>query len=422
MKHASYWHATAPAFRGAAEGGPEGHYDVAVIGGGFTGLSAARRLADAGARVAVIEARTVLAGASGLNGGHVNNGLAHNYLAARRRFGVEGAQALYRAFDAAVDTVERIVRDEGIDCGFRRSGKLKLAAKPSHVDGMRRNFEALHAEADPDTAFLSAPELAPEVGSAAFHGAMLQRKSAMMHMGRFGAGLAEAATRHGAEIFENAPVTARSAGRRQRLATPRGTITADAVFLATGAYTSGPFGWVRRRIVPVGSVVIATEPLAADRAAEVMPGNRTCVTSRHIGHYFRLGADNRLIFGGRARFAASNGRTEHSAGILHRSLLGVFPQLGDARIEYCWGGLVDMTRDRFPRAGERDGLHFAMGYSGHGTQMSVHMGEVMADLILGRDDRNPWRDLPWRAIPGHFGTPWFLPLVGGWFRLRDRLC
>ncbi|WP_035656082.1 FAD-dependent oxidoreductase, partial [Bradyrhizobium sp. STM 3809] len=208
MKYVSYWRDTATAFAGGHTGPVEGHYDVAVIGGGFTGLGAALQLAKAGARVIVLEADQVGSGASGRNGGHLNNGLAHSYPAAKAELGRERAIALYKAFDDSIDTLERLIAEEGIACDFRRCGKLKLASKPAHVAGIAANFEAIHREVDPDTALLSAAELASEIG-APFHGGMLFRKSAMMHMGRFAAGLATAASRRGAVIVEQAAVTAR---------------------------------------------------------------------------------------------------------------------------------------------------------------------------------------------------------------------
>jgi glycine/D-amino acid oxidase-like deaminating enzyme len=251
---------------------------------------------------------------------------------------------------------------------------------------------------------------------------MLSKKSAMMHMGRFVTGLAEAAARHGAAIYEDAPVTARARlGRGWQLTTPRGKLAADKVVLATNAYTSGPFRYFKRRLVPVGSFIIATRPLTETEVERTMPGDRTCVTSKHIGNYFRLSPDRRLIFGGRARFSAvSDARSDSRSGeILRASLAGIFPELADVEVDYCWGGLVGMTRDRFPRAGYADDVYFSMGYSGHGAQLSTHMGTVLADMVLGRIDRNPMKDMLWPAVPGHFGKPWFLPVVGLYYRLLD---
>lgn len=424
MKPVSYWLDTAPAFAGGARGPVEGTVDVAVIGGGFTGLSAALALARRGASVAVLEAGRVAAGASGRNGGQVNNGTAVDVGGLVGRFGLERARGLYHAYDAAVDTVERIVREEQIACGFRRSGKIKLAAKPGHYEKMARGFDLLHGQIDGDTELVPAARVREEVGSDAFHGGLLFRKSAQMHVGRFAAGLADAAQRQGARIHEDAPVTGlkRLGGAAHRVTTGRGTLTAKQVLVATGPSRKGPFFFFRRRVIPVGSFIVATEPLDAAQLHDIMPTRRAATTTKHIGNYFRISPDDRLIFGGRARFALSSPTSDPKSGrILEAGLRATFPQLGAARIDYCWGGTIDLTADRLPRAGEHDGLFYALGYSGHGTQMSVHMGQQMAAVLAGDAAANPLRGLAWPAVPGHFGPPWFLPLVGAYYRVQDRL-
>lgn len=419
-RYTSYWHDSAPDFAGGTL--LPATVDVAVIGGGFTGLGAARRLAMAGRKVVVLEAQTVGFGASGRNGGHLNNGLAHSYLAARTAFGPARAQAMWRAFDDGIDRIVQIIAEEGIDCDFRPAGKLKLASKPAHMDSIARNYDAIRAEVDPDTELLTRADLAREIGSDIFHGAMLQKRSAMMHMGRFVTGLAQAAARHGAMIAEQTPMTA-LAGEdgAWQINTPRGPIVARQVLVATGAYTGAVLPWFRRRLVPVGSFLIATRPLSAPEAQAIMPGNRTCVNSMNIGNYWRLSPDNRLIFGGRARFSArSDQRSDAKAGaILRAAMLRVFPQLAGVEVDHCWGGLVDMTADRYPRAGQANGLWYAMGYSGHGAQLATHLGETVADQMMGLRNGNPFDHLPWGAVPGHTGSPWFLPLVGMYCRARD---
>jgi glycine/D-amino acid oxidase-like deaminating enzyme len=416
----SYWHDSAPPFEGSAA--LPARVDVAVIGGGFTGLGAARKLALTGRSVVVLEAHHVGFGASGRNGGHLNNGLAHSYLAARAAFGPERAKAMWRAFDDGIDTIRRLIAEEGIDCDFRLAGKLKLASKPAHMDSIARNFAAIHAEVDPDTELLSRDDLVGEIGSDLFHGAMLQRRSAVMHMGRFVAGLARAAARQGAGIVEQTPVTALSGAEGDwRLSTAKGDVRARNVLVATGAYTGAVLPWFRRRLVPVGSFLIATRPLSDAEAQAIMPGNRTCVNSMNIGNYWRLSPDNRLIFGGRARFSARSDQTSdaRAGAILRQAMLRVFPQLDGVEIDHCWGGLVDMTADRYPRAGQNAGLWYAMGYSGHGAQLATHLGEIVADQMTGARQGNPFDHLPWPAVPGHTGSPWFLPLVGLYYRARD---
>jgi glycine/D-amino acid oxidase-like deaminating enzyme len=429
MKLAAYWTESAPAFEPAARELPA-QVDVAVVGGGFTGLSAALALARRGATVVVLEAgERVAAEASGRNGGHVNNGLAVDYAEVAAKVGRERARAWYHAYDDAVDTVARLVRDEAIECDFSRTGKLKLATRPAQLDALRRSADALVQDGvDTDVEILDAPRVRAEVQSERFHGGLLYRRSGQMHMGRFAKGLAAAAERRGAQIHADTCVQRLeriARGHAHRLHTRRGVVSAQQVLLATGATRHGgyrSFGWLRRRIVPIGSFIVVTEPLGAERAQALLAGRRTYVTVANIHHYFRLTADHRLVFGGRARFAVSSPQSDARSGeILRTGLVETFPELRDVRLDYCWGGLVDMTQDRLPHAGEHDGLYYSMGYSGHGTQMSVHMGERMAAVMAGDAQANPWRDRDWPAIPGHFGPPWFLPAVGLYYRLKDRL-
>lgn len=426
MKLESYWLDTAPPFERAAQGDVSGRADVAIVGGGFTGLSAALALARCGADVVLLEAERVIGEASGRNGGQCNCGLAHDYTSLAQSLGKPLARAFYQAYSAAVDTVERVIQEAGIECDFQRRGRLKLAAKPAHYDKLARTCEVLRAEVDPNVDLVPRERIREEVGTDVFFGGLVQTTSAQLHVGRFGVGLAHAAAGQGARIYESAPVTAleRVSGGAYRVTSPRGTVTANQVLIATGStsHESGPFGWFRRRLAPVGSFIVVTEPLDPALLARLLPTRRSYVTSKNIGNYFRTTPDNRLLFGGRARFAMSSPRSDLKSGrILQAALAQVFPELRDVRIDYCWGGLVDITADRLPRAGQHDGLYYSLGYSGHGVQMSVHMGQAMVDVMAGRSEANPWRELDWPAIPAHFGKPWFLPLVGAYYRVQDIL-
>jgi glycine/D-amino acid oxidase-like deaminating enzyme len=423
MKMTSYWLDTAAPFASSTPGGPEGAADVAIVGAGFTGLSAALALAKKGAKVVVLEAGRVASAASGRNGGMCNNGFAQDYCAMASRLGAERANMLYWAFDAGVDKVEAIIAEEGIDCQFRRVGKLKLAAKPEHYDKLARSQEAMAREVDPETRMIPRSALHEEIGSDRYFGGMLVEKGAAMHMGRYGQGLAEAASRHGALIYEDNPVIElrRVAGHAHEVRTPTGSILADQVLLATGTSSIGPLGWFRRRIVPVGAFIIATEPLSQAQLDRLTPRRRNTTDTLNFVNYFRTSPDNRLLFGGRARFSGSStpASDAKSGAILRQSMVAIFPELADTRVDYCWGGMVDMTSNRLPRAGERDGLFYSMGYSGHGTQMATYMGAIMAEVLDGRAELNPWRDFDWPAIPGYFGRPWFLPIVGAYYRYKD---
>ncbi len=422
MKLESYWLDTAPPFKAAAQGAVPQRADVVVVGGGFTGLSAALALARRGATVVVLEAGRIAGEASGRNGGHCNTGLAHDYADLSARLGEQRARAYYDAYNDAVRTVDSIVSAEGIDCDFRRCGKLKLAAKPEHYAKLARAYEHLR-KVETDVKLIAPDDIASEVGSEQFYGGLLQPQGAQMHMGKFGVGLAEAAVRAGALVFQDAAVHGiERAGGAFRVQSARGEIRAGQVFLATGNSSLGPFSHFRRRLVSVGSFIIATEPLPKEVLDRITPTRRNYVTTKNIGNYFRITPDNRLLFGGRARFALSNPKSDAKSGhILRETMTRVFPELAQTGIDYCWGGLVDMTADRLPRAGQHDGMYYSLGYSGHGVQMSVHMGQKMAEVMAGRAESNPWRDLDWPAIPGYHGKAWFLPLVGAYYRLQDML-
>ncbi|MBD0703994.1 MULTISPECIES: NAD(P)/FAD-dependent oxidoreductase [unclassified Pseudomonas] len=423
MHSESYWLDTAPMFTGAQTGALPRQVDVAIVGGGLTGLSAARSLALKGASVVVLEAGRVIGEASGRNGGHCSTGVAQDYAGLTASLGADTARAYYQAYERAVQSVVALVEQEQIACDLKRNGKLKLAAKPQHYEGLARTCELIRREVDADVELLSAEQARRETDSAEFHGGLLQRNGVQMHIGRFGVGLAEAAARRGALIYQDTLVKAWKANADgYQVSTSRGSLQAKQILLATGACQHGELSWYRRRIVPVGSFIIATETLSQALLDRMLPQRRSYVTSRMIGNYFRVTPDNRLLFGGRARFAMSGGNSDAKSGkILQAAMAQMFPQLAQVKIDYCWGGLVDMTSDRLPRAGQHGGVYHSMGYSGHGVQMSVHMGQVMAEVMDGKAEANPWGELDWPAIPGHFGKPWFLPAVGLYYRLQDYL-
>ena len=424
MKLESYWLDTAPRFSAGAEGTVPEKADIVIVGGGFTGLSAALALSRKNLSVVLLEAGQVAGEASGRNGGQCNGGLAHDFSELAVRVGKDKAKELYQSFVSAVDTVEKIIVDEKLDCDFNRCGKLKVAAKPEHYAKLQQVYSDLIDDVDPQLALVAPQDIAQEVGGNGFYGGLLQKTSAQLHVGKFGVGLADAAARHGARIFESAEVARleQLSGQAYRVHSSRGKVEAKQVLLACGGCGTGPFAYFRRRLVPVGSFIIVTETLPQALLDVIVPGRRNYVTTKNIGNYFRITPDRRLLFGGRARFAMSNPRSDQKSGVLlQAAMVEMFPALRDTRIDYCWGGSVDMSADRLPRAGSHKDLFYSLGYSGHGVQMAVHMGQVMADVMTGNPQSNPWREMRWPPIPGHFGKPWFLPLVGAYYQLRDKL-
>lgn len=422
MKNTSYWLDTSPAGPDRSRTEVSGHVDVAVVGAGLTGLSAALHLARKGAKVAVFERETVGWGASGRNGGMATPGLSLGFRDAIARYGFPTASELYLKYNDAIDSIEKLVADEGIDCDFARTGKLNLAAKPAHFDGLRRTHEVLAERMGYETRLVPKSELRSELGTDYYHGGVIDPKGAGLHVGKFVRGLGESAARMGVQIHEKAPVeqVRRLGGTRHEIVTPRGRISADQVLVATSGYTGRPFRWLQVRIAPVGSFIIVTEPLGRAVVDQLMPTRRMASDSKNLLYYFRITPDDRLLFGGRARFAMSSTQTDKKSGrILRKAMVSVFPQLANALVDYSWGGQVDMSMDRMVHAGEHDGLFYSVGYSGHGVQMATYMGKQMAEYMNGVPDANPWRDLNFRRIPGHVGPPWFLPFAGAYYRFQD---
>jgi len=424
MKFTSYWLDTAP--KGSPERSKttvEGRTDVAVIGGGLTGVVAALHLARRGAKVHLFEQNTVGFGASGRNGGMATTGMSIGIRRAVAKLGFDTAVRLYGAYTEAIDLVEKLVTEEQIDCDFARTGKLNLATKPAHYQGFEKTHELLNTRLGLDTQLVPKAELRREIGSDVFHGGMVEPLSAGLHVGKYIRALGEAAERAGVTIHEHAPVQRMTrVGSGHELQTPRGRIQADQVLLATGAYTRRPFRWHQVRIAPVGSFIIATEPLDKSVCDDLLPTRRMASDSKNLLNYFRITPDNRLLFGGRARFAMSDPQSDEKSGkLLRDAMVHTFPQLAGARIDYCWGGQVDMTLDRMVKAGQHDGVYYSMGYAGHGVQMATYMGRQMAEYMSGVPEANIWRDFTFRRIPGHFGPPWFLPVAGAYYKFKDRV-
>ncbi|HXT77850.1 MAG TPA: FAD-binding oxidoreductase [Candidatus Eisenbacteria bacterium] len=402
--------------------------DVAVIGAGFTGLSAARTLAKHGATVVVLESETVGWGASSRNGGMVLTGLKLGANTLIARYGRDATRRMYAASLASIDCVEQIVREESIECDFARCGHLEVACKAKHFAEFQSGVEVIAREFGHALRIVPKEQLAAEIGSKIYHGGLVDETSAGVNPARYVAGLARAADRAGAGIFERARVTeivrgAENGASGWKVTTARGKLWARDVLVATSGYTSGVTPALQKKIVPIGSYIIVTEVLPEALAAELSPRNRMIFDSKNYLYYYRLTPDRRMLFGGRAAFfpeTESSIRT--SAEILRRGMIDVYPQLREAKVEYVWGGTLDFAFDIMPHAGQIDGMYFSLGYAGHGVAMATYLGSKMAEVIAGdREVENPFAGIPFPGAPlGLYnGKPWFLPLAGAWYKLLD---
>jgi glycine/D-amino acid oxidase-like deaminating enzyme len=418
-----YWHTTVQMPDDSSMTPIPEKVDVGIIGGGFTGLSAARMLAKNGVNVAVLEANTIGWGASSRNGGMVLTGLKLGMQTVVNKYGRETAKKLFQCSLDAIETVEQIVREENINCGFARYGHLLTANKPKHFDGLKQEMEFMEKEFNHKLHLIPRAEQHAEIGSDIYHGALLDECSGGLNPAQYMAGLAQAAEKAGASLHARARVTRlEREGNGFLIETERGSLRAESVLVGTSGYTGNVTKKLQRKIIPIGSFIIATERLQEPLVKEISPNNRMIFDSMHYLNYFRLW-DNRLIFGGRAAFFPETSRTiQRSAEILRREMIQVYPQLKDVKVEYVWGGTLDFAFDMMPHVGETEGIYYSLGYAGHGVAMATYLGKTVAEAMLkGTIHEHPFARIPFPSAPFglYNGFPWFLPFAGAWHKILD---
>jgi len=394
--------------------------DIAIIGGGYTGLAAARALARGGADVTLLERHHLGWGASSRNGGFVLQGYKPEMEELARMVGPERARRMFQLTLEAIQLLERLTAEEGIACDFNRCGAVTLAAKPGHLPALEQSGRFLRQELGYETELLSREDLGKEIGSARYHGALLDPGGCSLQPARYVQGLGLAAQRAGARLLEGTEVTrVRKVPGGFEVGTSRGVLRAREVLAATNGYTPAALGRLRRRVIPIGSYIIATKPLGEELARRLIPKGRVMSDTKNLLFYFRLSPDGRMVFGGRASFTPASAK--RSARILASGMREVFPELAGATIEYAWSGKVAYPMDHLPHAGRLDGLHYSMGYCGHGVALATYLGTRMGEVLLGTAEVPDLGGKRFKAIPLFNGFPWFLPFVGGYYRTRDWL-
>jgi len=426
FKEENYWLETVAIPPG--ESGPlPGNVDVAVVGSGVTGLSAARALAKRGVNVAVLEAQTLGWGASSRNGGMVLTGMKLPVPTLISRYGREKVQRMYADSIASIDCVEQIVREEQIDCNFSRCGHLEVACKQAHFDGYAKSAELIEKEFNHKLRVVDRGQLRDEIGSSIYFGGLVDEVSAGLNPARYVAGLATAARHAGASLFDHtrAETVQRESNngtQKFRLRTSKGSMLARDVLLASGAYTTNASPKLRKKIIPIGSYIIATEVLSEALAQELSPKNRMIYDSKHFLYYYRLTPDRRMLFGGRAAFFPETDNTvRKSAEILRQGMISVYPQLRDAKVEFVWGGTLDFAFDVMPHTGRIDGMYYSVGYAGHGVAIGTYLGTKLAGVICGEPNDIPFNAIPFPNPPIGLrsGHTWALPLAGAYYKFLD---
>lgn len=391
--------------------------DTVVVGGGYCGLAAAWTLAQRGQQVVLLEAKSLGFGASTRNGGMVIPELKAGPAKLEKQYGSLGRR-MFLAVGEAFDFVESLISQHSIACDYERAGQLYLAHHPRAV-GALRSYAEEYKVAGEAVELIEGSDLGDEIGSSSFVAGALFERTGAVHPARLHRGLVSLASGAGAQLHDFTEVTRiqRPKADGFRVMTRRGSIDARDVIVATNAYIDGLIPRLARRVLPIGSFVIATRPLDADLADAVSPRRRMFVDTKNFLFYWRLSPDDRMVFGGRKSLGPAT--VAEARDYLYQSMVRIHPQLSGLEIEYAWGGDVAMTLDRLPHVGYLDKVLYATGCNGSGVALNTWMGARAGGMVCG-DDPPPFAELRHRAIPASRLRRLYLPFVSAWFRVEDR--
>lgn len=392
--------------------------DLLVIGAGYCGLSAAIAGQDAGATVAVIDAGVPGHGASTRNGGMVGAHPRLSWEALQASFGAPTADALFREAKPALDWVCDLIAREGIDCDLEQTGRIQLAYTPKHFDAQRRLCARVQEKSSVQCEMVAKADLASEIKTNLYHGGLLFPEHRALHPAKYHQGLLQAVLRRDVPVIANcAALSVDRAGTAFQVRTAQGLIKAEKVLLATNGYTKSPFHWFARRVFPLPSFLIATEPLSSNVIGDLAPGKRMMVETRARHSYFRVSPDgSRILFGGRASMAQLS--PEAAAERLHVTMTQIWPELEGVKLSHAWTGNTGYSFSHMPTVGEQDGLHYAMGFSGSGTVMAPYLGAKAALRALrAPGGETAYAHTRFRTRWFHpFGPPHFLKAADLWYR------
>jgi glycine/D-amino acid oxidase-like deaminating enzyme len=396
--------------------------DAVVIGAGYTGLHAALRIARGGRHVAVLDTGAAGQGCSTRNGGQVSTSIKPGLASLTRRHGADIARRILADGRASLDFTERFIGDEGIECGWRRVGRFHAAHTARAFEDLARGTREQPKGFETPVTIVPRAEQRAEIGCDLYHGGVVLEAHGALDPGRYHRGLLDRAKAAGVEVIPFTRATA--IGRRDGgfvVGTERGSAICRDVVLATNGYSGALSPWHRRRIIPIGSYIIATEPLPKDVVDEIIPRDRIVSDTRRVVYYYRASPDRtRILFGGRVSAGETDPRA--SAPRLHAELLRLFPQLRGTRVSHSWMGYVGYTFDTLAHAGRKDGVHYAMGYCGSGVGMAGYLGMKTGLRVLGREDAATGIgavEFPTR--PFYEGRPWFLAATVAYYRARDHM-
>jgi gamma-glutamylputrescine oxidase len=396
--------------------------DVVVLGGGIAGCSTALHLAQRGYRVVVLEARFIGYGASGRSGGQTIFGLAASQQSIASQVGKDNARRLFDMSVEALDLTQSLIREHRIDCDYHPN-HIHAAIKARHVDELEQWAREMRDDYGYDSPrMLDRAALAEHLNSDRYLAGLLDPRSGHLHPLKFTQGIARAAEAAGAVIHENSEVLRYEDGPQVRVHTENGTVTASHLVLCGNAYIGRVAPRLARRILGVGTYIIATEPLGEERVRSLLPSNAAVADINWILDYFRRSDDHRMLFGGRVSY--SSVQPLHLAEGMRKRMVKVFPSLADAKVAYAWGGYLDITMSRAPDFGRlAPNVFYLQGFSGHGVTLTGLAGKLVAEAVAGTAERfDVFTRIPHRDFPGGpvFRRP-SLVLAMLYYRLRDLL-
>lgn len=422
FKTQPYWWDGTPRPRLDSEAALPGRVDVAVVGSGYTGLGAALQTARGGRTTLVLDAEAAGWGCSSRNGGQISTSTKPEFAALARRHGAETARAILEDGHQALRWIEAFIAEENIACDFEVVGRFHAAHNAAAfrrlAESARHHVPGLETDAE----IVPRAEQHREIGTDAYHGGVILPRHASLDPARFHQGLLARVQQAGATIATHCPVTAiERQGSAFVVTTARGRVTARDVVVATNGYTGNLVPWLQRRVIPIGSYIIATEARDAEEMARIIPNNRIVSDSRKVVYYYRLSPDRRrMLFGGRVSHSETDPR--RSGPLLHAEMSRLFPALSRVAISHSWMGFVAYTFDTLAHTGLHDGMHYAMGYCGSGVSMASYLGMRTGQKILGlKEGRTGVDGTTFQTRPMYHGNPWFLAPSIAYYRWRDRL-
>ncbi len=396
--------------------------EVVIVGSGYTGLSAALQTARAGRHTVVLDAEAAGWGCSTRNGGQISTSVKPGFAELAARHGAERAFRILKEGHDALAWIASFVAEERIDCSFSVCGRFHAAHNPRQYERLASAIGTEPKGLETGAFAVARSEQRAELGTDAYFGGVVYPRHASVDPGRLHAGLLARAKEAGAVVISHCPVERiRRAGDGVELRTSQGLIRARNVIVATNGYTGAATPWLRRRVIPIGSYVIATEPLPTQVMARLMPKGRIVSDTRKVVYYYRASPDRqRILFGGRVSLRETD--PLRSAPRLHAAMAGLFPELAHTRISHSWVGTVAYSFDTLAHLGEHDGVHYAMGYCGSGVSMASYLGMRVGQQVAGlAAGRTAFDGLTFQTRPFYSGNPWFLAPSVAFYRWRDSL-